>query len=263
MKQLIKGGPVRGLIYAMLSAVICVSSAMAETAQHDEEILKIRESVGKILSNGEITSISGSEIDGLYEVMVGTQVLYVSANGKHLLTGKLFDIEKQEDLTTPKINQAKAAYLQKLNEDEMIIFAPEKYQHTITVFTDIDCGYCRKLHAEIKDYNDLGIRVRYLMYPRAGVGSKSFEKAVSVYCADDQNDAFTHAKAGDEIPKKSCDNPVSKQYELGQMLGVRGTPAIFLENGEMLPGYMPAKRMNKVLSELDEKLAGHPSGVTQ
>jgi thiol:disulfide interchange protein DsbC len=135
----------------------------------------------------------------------------------------------------------------------MVIFAPEKYQHTVTIFTDIDCGYCRKLHAEVSKYNDLGIRVRYLMFPRAGQGSLAYRKAVSVLCASDRNTAMTRAKAGEEIEMKECDNPVDREMALGQEVGVTGTPAIFLESGDLIPGYVPADRMAAILEKTDKQ----------
>jgi thiol:disulfide interchange protein DsbC len=195
--------------------------------------------------------------------MVGPQIFYVTADGKYLLHGKLYDIEKKADVTSPKIAKAKAGYIESVGDENMVIFAPKDYKHTITVFTDIDCGYCRKLHAEIEDYNDLGIRVRYMMYPRAGEGSESFEKAVSVFCADDRNKAMTRSKAGKDIPSKTCDNPVLSHFELGKMLGVSGTPAIFLESGEMLPGYIPAKKMSDILSKLEMELASQDKSAAQ
>jgi thiol:disulfide interchange protein DsbC len=132
----------------------------------------------------------------------------------------------------------------------MVVFPPAgPTKHTVTVFTDIDCGYCRKLHQEIADYNQQGIKVRYLMYPRAGVGSESYNKAVWVWCADDRQDAITRAKRGEEIPHKTCANPVKEQFELGQTLGVRGTPSIILENGQMVPGYVPAAQLAQMLDE--------------
>jgi len=131
----------------------------------------------------------------------------------------------------------------------MLIFAPKDYKYTVTVFTDIDCGYCRKLHAEIDQYNAKGIRVRYLMFPRAGVGSPSYQKAVNVWCADDRNQALTRSKAGETLEEKQCKNPVADEYALGQMVGVTGTPAIFLADGELVPGYVPADRMESILKE--------------
>ncbi|MES9942877.1 MAG: DsbC family protein [Candidatus Thiodiazotropha sp. 6PLUC1] len=257
MKFTTKDLSLRGLILtlAMLPAMLMSSSLLADSLSQDDEEKKIREGMGKILKSGEIKSIVPSEISGLYEVMVGPQIFYVSADGKHLLSGKLFDIEKREDLTSPKIALAKAEYIDSVGEDNMVIFSPKDYKHTVTVFTDIDCGYCRKLHAEIEDYNELGIRVRYMMYPRAGVGSDSFKKAEAVFCADDRNEAMTLSKAGEDVDSKSCDNPVLSHFELGKLLGVTGTPAIFLESGDMLPGYIPAKKMSTILGKLDMEIA--------
>ena len=122
-------------------------------------------------------------------------------------------------------------------------------QHTVTVFTDIDCGYCRKMHSQMAAYNKEGIKIRYLMFPREGVNSDSFNKAVAVWCADDRQDAMTKAKRGEEIARKTCDNPVEAQFELGQKLGVRGTPSMILEDGEMIPGYVPPTQLAQLLAK--------------
>jgi thiol:disulfide interchange protein DsbC len=140
--------------------------------------------------------------------------------------------------------------LAKIKNVEMIIFSPDKTKHTITVFTDIDCPYCQKLHAEIEDYNKAGIEVRYLMFPRAGVDSPSYKKAISVWCANDSNKALTDAKQGKKVEAKTCENPIQSQMTVAQMVGVTGTPAIVLEDGEMLPGYRPVKEMSVVLDRL-------------
>ncbi|MEJ2619340.1 MAG: DsbC family protein [Candidatus Thiodiazotropha sp.] len=265
MKLITKPYPLHGLVKALIMApaFLLVTTLHAEVTQQDADMQSIRTGMGKILKNGKISSIQPSGIDGLYEVMVGPQLYYVTGDGKYLLSGTLYDIDEREDLTTPKISKAKAAYIESMGEDKMVIFAPDEYKHTVTVFTDIDCGYCRKLHQEIDDYNDLGIRVRYMMYPRAGIGSESYKKAVSVFCADDPNKAMTIAKAGEEIPVKNCENPVEEQFELGKLLGVNGTPAIFLENGDMLPGYIPAKKMSSILDRMDMELASQEKTDSQ
>jgi thiol:disulfide interchange protein DsbC len=221
--------------------------AVAAPSQESAEIQQVREGMQKLVSGHPITAITLSPIPGLYEVMVGMEIFYVSADGKYLLSGKLFDIASRSDLTTPKLKQVKADALNGVDEADMVIFSPKDYKYTITVFTDIDCGYCRKLHSEIKDYNDRGIRVRYMMFPRAGIGSASYQKAVNVWCSKDRNQALTRAKAGETLEEQHCDNPVADQYALGQKLGVTGTPAIFLADGELVPGYVPAQRMEAML----------------
>jgi len=219
----------------------------------------IKKSLAKILPDYEVNSVHETPVKGLYEVLVGSDVIYVSGDGRYMVQGRMIDLDSKEDLTetSPRLAEARkkeakerVAAVNKLGEDTMIVFAPPgKAEHTITVFTDIDCGYCRKLHGEIDGYLAQGIKVRYLFFPRAGVGTPSFDKAVSVWCADDRKSALTDAKAGKSVPDKKCDNPVKAQMELGEKLGVSGTPAIILDNGEMVPGYIPPKRLAAILNE--------------
>jgi thiol:disulfide interchange protein DsbC len=178
---------------------------------------------------------------------MGPEVIYVSSDGKYMLQGRLIDLENREDLTEPRRAAARKEAVAKIGEDNMVIFAPDDYKHTVTVFTDIDCGYCRKLHREIADYEAEGVRIRYVFFPRAGLGSDSYKKAVAVWCSDDRRKALTDAKAGKDIEAKSCKNPVKDHMKLGELLGVTGTPSILLETGEMVPGYVPAKRLAALL----------------
>jgi len=242
-----------GIFTAAVMMVLSTVYLPATLADEKSEIQQVRAGLGKLIPDAEPDSIQPSVVDGLYEVMIGPQLYYVSKDGNYLISGKMYDIAKREDITTPRVANAKAKAIEAVGEEKMVIFAPENYKHTVTVFTDIDCGYCRKLHAEINQYKDLGIRVRYLMFPRAGVGSPSYAKAVSVWCADDQQSAMTLSKAGKEIAQKECENPVKAHMELGQMVGVSGTPAVFLSDGEMLPGYVPAARMAAYLKDKGAK----------
>lgn len=212
----------------------------------------IRDRLKELLPNYEITSIHETPVPGVYEVLLGTDLVYISADGRYMLQGRLVDLKDRSDLTetSPRLAEAKrrqsqdrAQRLSKLDEDDMIIFGPDDPQYTVTVFTDVDCGYCRKLHREMDGYEKEGIRVRYLFFPRAGKGSQSYEKSVSVWCSDDRQQAMTDAKAGQTPPKKTCDNPVLDQMKLGEEFGISGTPAIVLDNGELVPGYMPPKRL--------------------
>ena len=236
-------------VYATAAVMSLAGYANLVLADEKTDIQQVRSGISKLMPGTEPDSVIPSVIPGIYEVMIGPQLYYVSSEGKYLLSGKLFDIASREDLTTPKVTTAKAKAIEGLGEENMVIFSPQEVKHTVTVFTDIDCGYCRKLHNEIDQYNDLGIRVRYLSFPRAGVGSESNKKAVSVWCADDPKKAMTLAKAGKEVEQKECENPVKAEMELGQVLGVTGTPALFFADGEMLPGYVPAKRLSAYLKQ--------------
>jgi thiol:disulfide interchange protein DsbC len=208
---------------------------------------RIKAQLNKILPGEKIDSISETPISGLYEVVMGPQLVYVSGDGRFMVQGRMIDLDSREDLTEPRRASARKRAVDKVGEDNMVIFAPKKYDHTVTVFTDIECGYCRKLHREINDYGKEGIRVRYVFYPRAGIGSKSYEEAVSVWCANDRKKAMTDAKSGRSIASKNCDNPVESHMALGHLLGISGTPAIVLESGDLVPGYVPAKRLSALL----------------
>lgn len=229
---------------AFLAGVVLALTASPLLAGAEAEI---GARLKKLLPEYKIDSIHKTPVSGLYEVVMGPQVIYVSGDGKYMMQGSLIDLANREDLTEPRRAAARKVAVDKIGEDNMVIFAPDEYDHTVTVFTDIDCGYCRKLHREIESYGAEGIRVRYVFYPRAGVGSDSFKKAVAVWCADDRLQAMTDAKAGKDLDSKGCDNPIKDHMALGELLGVAGTPAILLEGGDMVPGYVPAKRLAAML----------------
>jgi thiol:disulfide interchange protein DsbC len=217
----------------------------AGTVSADEAA--VRASLGKLLPDLKLDSVQASPVPGLYEVVIGARLFYISDDGNFLIQGSVIDTRTRKNITEAKMDAVRKDALAEVEESDMVIFSPEDPKHTITVFTDLDCGYCRKLHKEIGDYMDEGIRVRYLMFPRAGIGSPSYHKAVSVWCADDRNQALTDAKSGKDPTPKTCDNPVAEQMHLGESMGVTGTPAVILEDGELLPGYVPAKRMSAFL----------------
>ncbi len=229
-----------------LLALIVAGSALAGRA---EDEASIRQS----LQGVEPASIEPTPLPGLYEVVVGSNVVYMSSDGRYMLQGELIDVEQRVSLTEPRRREATRTVIDTVGEDKMIVFAPEKVKHVVTVFTDIDCGYCRKLHKEMDEYLSEGIKVRYMMFPRAGTGSESYRKAVAVWCADDRNAALTDAKNGKAVEMKSCDNPIEEHMELVRQLGARGTPFMVLEDGSTQPGYVPAKRLSGLLNHVDSK----------
>jgi thiol:disulfide interchange protein DsbC len=182
-----------------------------------------------------------SPIAGIYELARGTDIAYVTADGKYVLAGDLYELASNDNLTETRRRGERLRLLKGVPESDMLIFGPRDSKYTITVFTDVDCSYCRKLHSEMADYNRLGIKVRYLFYPRSGPDTESWHKAEEVWCSANRNEALTRAKRGEELKNvKSCPTPVARDYQLGQDFAIRGTPAIVLADGEVLPGYVPA-----------------------
>lgn len=212
------------------------------------EAQAIRAVIQKVFPDLEISRIRKSEVESLYEVMLGSEIIYVTGDGHYILQGDLLDIQQRRNLSEEQRSTARVDILQKIPEKEMIEFAPDKVKHTIYVFTDVDCGYCRRLHRDMPELNKLGIAVRYLAFPRAGIGSKAYLEMESVWCSDNRNQALTDAKAGKIVTAKKCSNPVARHYALGQSIGVRGTPAIYLEDGREMPGYLPPKELIRVLN---------------
>ena len=162
----------------------------------------------------------------------------------------MYDIQAKTDLTEEARGQIRQRALATVGDDKRIIFSPKDPKHTVSVFTDIDCGYCRRLHQQIAEYNKLGIAVEYLFFPRAGLGSESFDKAVNVWCAADRKQALTAAKAGESVEAKTCDNPIEEEFALGQKIGINGTPAVIAPDGTQLGGYVPPEQLLQRLDQI-------------
>ena len=233
--------------FALSALLFCVNSAFAA----DEAAL--RKVISEKLPGIEFGAILPSPIPGIYEVAVGPQVVYFSEDGKFLIQGDLIDLDAKANITEQRRNSARAQAMDDVGNEQMIVFNPEaESKHTITVFTDIDCGYCRKLHREIESFTDLGITVRYMFYPRSGPATESWQKAERVWCSNDRNESLTLAKAGKPVSGPLCpDNPVSAHYDMGVKVGLGGTPAIVLESGELISGYVPAGELLKHIESLN------------
>ncbi|MDA3806750.1 MAG: DsbC family protein [Thiomicrorhabdus sp.] len=203
-----------------------------------------------LLPNAPEAVITATPIEGFYQIQVGMTVVYMSRDGKYLLNGNLIELETRENLTDLAKSVARQSAMQKISESSMIVYpAKGKQTHFITVFSDIDCPYCAKLHKEIPALNEAGITVRYLGYPRSGIGSPSYHKAVSVWCAKDSLKAMDSAMLGKPVENKVCVNPVRDHMMQAKYFEVNGTPNIILDNGDLLPGYVPAKELIKIIKE--------------
>lgn len=224
-----------GMGWALLSGVAMADRNTVEAA--------LKEALPTIKPD----SISESPVKGLWEVVVGARLFYVSEDGKFLMHGSIMDLKTREDLSDLRLSSIRLKALEKVGLENMIVFKPKIGKHFVYVFTDIDCGYCRKLHSEIENYLREGIEVRYLFFPRAGKDSDSYKKAVTVWCAKDRNAALTRAKNGENFTSKSCENPVDQHMALASAMGASGTPMIVTDKGMIIPGFVPPKELAKEL----------------
>jgi thiol:disulfide interchange protein DsbC len=209
----------------------------------------MREVITKRFPQLRIDHLATTPVGGVYQIGIRNQVLYVSDDGRYLFNGKLIDLDSGVDLSESYLSKSRLAALDYVPEELMIIYEPPKAtKYTITTFTDIDCPYCRKMHQEIATLTSHGIRVRYMLYPRAGIGSPSYDKAVSVWCSEDRNEELTIAKQGTVPPKRECENPIEEHMALARQLGLAGTPMTITDTGEQIMGYLPADEMLTKLS---------------
>ena len=234
-----------GLILLLTAALLLPGAANADPDREDF----LRKAITDVFPDVEITRIKPAPIPGLYEVMLGTEMIYMSEDGRYILQGDLIDLGEKINLSEQERETARKRILESIPASETIDFVPDAARHTVYVFTDITCGYCQLFHRDMAELNGKGIAVRYLAFPRAGIDSDSFREMESVWCAADPNEAMTLAKGGRPVKPAQCDNPVQRQYELGQALGVRGTPAIYLENGQEMPGYRPPDELLEALQQ--------------
>lgn len=233
---------------AILGLCALLLSLMAH-AQADDERSRLLQTLQPLIPGLAAGDLNPAPVPGFYEVTLGSQLVYVSADGRYLFNGSLVDLKTRTDLTEQRRDRLRKNLLDGLDEKDMIIFEPAETRYNLTVFTDIDCGYCRKLHKQMPEMLAAGIRVRYLPYPRAGEGSKSFRKAVSVWCSDKPREALTAAKNGVDPEPRDCANPVARGLRLGEAFGVSGTPTLVMESGRVLPGYVPVQRLVRILEQ--------------
>jgi thiol:disulfide interchange protein DsbC len=241
----------KALIAAAVLAGGTLVAGYSAVAEEDDP----RAAIAEMLPGIEADDVRETPLPDIYEVTLGAQIVYVTADRRYLLKGDIIDLNTNESLTEARRDELRRTQLASIDESSMVTFGPADSKYTITVFTDVDCTFCRKLHQEIGQFNDNSIRVRYLFYPRHGPGSDGWNKADAVWCSKDQQEAMTRAKRGESIEAEDCGaTPVASHYELGNRVGVRGTPAILLENGQLISGYVPAK-------ELAAYLNGHKGGT--
>jgi len=201
-----------------------------------------------------VENLRATPIPGLYELRQGGDVVYVTADGRYGVSGDIYRLADKANLTEERRRALRIELINAVPESSMVVFSPPQPKYTVTVFTDVDCQYCRALHQQIAEYNRLGVKVRYLFFPRSGPDTDSWHKAEQVWCSTDRRAALTQAKQGQPLQAKVCNpNPIAQGYELGRTIGLEGTPGIVTESGEMLPGYAPPAVL---VQEIEHSLKG-------
>ncbi|MDH3469251.1 MAG: DsbC family protein [Gammaproteobacteria bacterium] len=225
----------------MVAAGLVVFGSGLHAAEIDRDAVQAM--ISKTFPGVVADDVGLAVVPGFYEVVVGTRLVYMSTDGKYVLLGDLIDADKRVNLSEARRAELTSTKLAAVPPERMIVIGPENPSRFVNVFTDVDCPYCARFHRDVPKLNEAGVAVHYFLFPRTGVGSKSYERAVGVWCADDPVEMIGIAKAGGEVAPIECDNPVKDHLALGRAVGVQGTPAIFLEDGTMIPGYVPPERL--------------------
>ncbi|MEN1728922.1 MAG: DsbC family protein [Pseudomonadota bacterium] len=230
----------RSLIIVLLASFLTFPALAQEFEQVEERL-------DALIGEEVDVTVASTRIDGIVQVTAGTDVFFMTEDGQFFIQGRLVDLNTQDELTELAKQGVRRQLLETLDRSTLITYGPTDPDHEVLVFTDTDCGYCRRLHDVIDSYIEAGIAVRYAAFPRAGIGSSTYDDLVSVWCADDANAAMNQAQRGQRLQPAHCDAPVEQHFELGRMMGVTGTPYIITATGEMFGGIVPAQDLRQRL----------------
>jgi len=229
----------------LLAVGVLGTAAAGEVDERTRQ--RVQEQLRTVFPEGDVDAVRSSVVPGLLEVVRDTRLYYVSEDGNFLIAGQVIDTRDGTNVTRARSQKLVADKVNGLDKDRTIAFGPDDAAHRLTVFTDVDCPYCRKFHQDVAELNEAGVQVRYLLFPRTGLDGESYRKSVGVWCSDDPNKWIGVAKAGGEVAYTECENP-----ELGRAIGIRGTPTIVLDDGQMIGGYLPPDRL---LAEIEQASA--------
>ena len=236
------------LLSVLASGLLMTGSAFADSAADTKALGEKLQP----LFGGLPDAINETPVDGIYEAVFGMELIYVSKDGRYFFSGDMIDGSTRTNLSETSRTTARKSEMAAVDAAQTVSFkAKGEEKHVISVFTDVTCPFCSKLHNEVKALNEQGVTVQYLAYPRAGIGSGSYKQMVSIWCAEDQQDAMTRSKNGERVDNKDCENPVANHFALGQKVGVNGTPALVTEDGTLIPGYRPADQLVQMLSSTE------------
>jgi thiol:disulfide interchange protein DsbC len=240
-------------LLALFVGLCLATSVVAEEVS--KELQQVRDTVSGMFDSIAPENVTTSPVDGWYTIQKGSVVAYISADGRYLLQGDLIDLDNQQNMSEITRTDARREVMSKVTDDQVIKFSPSEVKYTVSIFTDVDCTYCRRMHSQIDEYLAQGIEIRYLLYPRNGPASTSWNTAEDVWCSNDRNEALTMAKLDRNFETASCDSAnVSNSYVVGQQVGLSGTPAIVLDDGTLIGGYLPA---DQLAMRLEQNAASH------
>jgi thiol:disulfide interchange protein DsbC len=238
------------LFIPIVAATAAMLTAVPAIAEDDAQLELVRQKVDEMFDMIEPENVKTSPVDGWYTIQKGSVIAYISSDGRYLLQGDLIDLDNQLNLSEATRTDARRKLMATVTDDEVIAFTPSEVKYSVTVFTDVDCTYCRRLHSQIEEYMAHGIEIRYMLYPRNGPASPSWNTSEEVWCANDRADALTLAKLDKDFKTSKCDSTiVQDHYVIGRDVGLNGTPAIVFDDGTLVAGYLPPDQLAERLEQ--------------
>ena len=238
------------LFIPIVAVATAIFAAVPAIAEDDAQLEQVRQKVDEMFDMIEPENVKASPVSGWYTIQKGSVIAYISGDGRYLLQGDLIDLDSQRNLSEVSRTDGRREIMEAVSDDEVIAFTPSEVKYSVTVFTDVDCTYCRRMHSQIEEYMAHGIEIRYLLYPRNGPASPSWNTAEEVWCASDRADALTLAKLDREFETSQCDSSiVQDHYVIGRDVGLNGTPAIVLDDGTLIAGYLPPDQLAARLAQ--------------
>jgi len=232
------------LFIPFLATAAVIFTAVPAVAEDDPQLELVRKKVDEMFDMISPENVNPSPVDGWYTIQKGSVIAYISGDGRYLLQGDLIDLDTQLNVSEASRTDARRELMASVSDDQVISFTPSEVKYSVAVFTDVDCTYCRRLHSQIEEYMAHGIEIRYLLYPRNGPASKSWNTAEEVWCANDRADALTLAKLDRDFESSNCNSSiVQDHYVIGRDVGLNGTPAIVFDDGTLIGGYVPPDQL--------------------
>ncbi|MDO6461391.1 DsbC family protein [Granulosicoccaceae sp. 1_MG-2023] len=240
----------KNLVRAAGALTVSLLAGQAMAAEGDAE--KLRAALSEKMPKLEITEIAETPVPGVLELLSGGDIFYLTPDARYMIDGNLLDLENEINLTARRKGSAHMSLINAVGSDKMVVYPAEgETKRVMTVFTDTTCPYCAKLHKELGELRAGGVEVRYLLYPRAGMGSPAYEELQSVWCADDPRAAMDAINHGETIESRQCDNPIAEHIALAREVGLRGTPLVYLDSGDIISGYRPAAQILSILGQTE------------
>jgi thiol:disulfide interchange protein DsbC len=230
-------------LYLAAAALIACSASSAQVSISPEAVLQ---KLKTTFVNTPFTEVRATPISGIYEVLMGKDIAYTDATGRYFMFGNVMDMQTQRNLTQERRSEINKVDVSTLKLGDAIKTVKGDGKRVLYVFSDPECGYCKRLEPTLQQLNNVTIYT--FLFPI--LGEKSNKSAKSVWCAADRNKAWgDYMLRSGPLLQAECETPIQRNVALGTSLGITGTPTLISGSGRMQPGAIPLEKIEELLAE--------------